>query len=58
MRSADYRVTGDGVGAIEFDLCDIKNWADIGKIEGANVSGVQNPAEGFLEWSQENGAVS
>ena len=59
------RVTGDGVNEAnlsgadlrEVDLSDIKNWADIGKIEGANLAEAENAPEGFLEWCKENGAL-
>ena len=48
LRGADLR---------EVDLSDIKNWADIGKIEGASLAEAKNAPEGFLEWCKENGAL-
>ncbi len=48
LRGADLR---------EVDLSDIKNWAEIDKIEGANLAEAENAPEGFLEWCKKNGAV-
>lgn len=39
------------------NLQDIQNWADIKSIDQANLSGVVNPPDGFLEWAKENGAI-
>ncbi len=39
------------------NLQDILNWADIKSINQANLSGVVNPPDGFLEWVKENGAI-
>jgi len=40
------------------DLTNIKNWRQIESIEKANIYGVKNPPDGFVEWAMENGAVS
>lgn len=42
----------------EVNLLGIENWILIDNIKLANVFAVENPPEGFLEWAQENGAVS
>ncbi len=39
------------------NLQDILNWADIKSIDQANLSGVVNPPDGFLEWAKEKGAI-
>jgi len=39
------------------NLKDIKYWREIKSIKGANITGVKNPPEGFIEWALENGAV-
>ncbi len=39
------------------DLSDIKNWAEIDRIEGANLAESENAPEGFLEWCKKNGAL-
>ncbi len=46
-----------GADLREVDLSDIKNWADIGKVEGANLAEAENAPEGFLEWCKETGAL-
>jgi hypothetical protein len=40
------------------DLANIQNWRQIKSIEFANISGVKNAPNGFIEWAKENGAVS
>lgn len=39
------------------DLKDIKQWEDITSIELANIFGVNNRPDRFVEWAKENGAV-
>jgi len=39
------------------NLRSIKNWLDIKSIELANIYGVENPPNGFIEWAKEHGAV-
>lgn len=39
------------------NLQDIQNWKEIQSIEGANITGVRNAPDGFIEWALENGAV-
>jgi len=39
------------------DIKEIKNWRTIESIKGANITGVKNAPEGFIEWALENGAV-
>ena len=47
-------------GALLYDanLTNIKNWQEIKCIEEANIFGVKNPPDGFIEWATEHGAVS
>jgi uncharacterized protein YjbI with pentapeptide repeats len=47
-------------GAIlyEANLTNIKNWQEIKCIEEANIFGVKNPPDGFIEWATKHGAVS
>ena len=40
------------------DLTNIPNWRQIKSIEFANISGVKNAPNGFIEWATENGAVN
>jgi len=42
------------------NLVGIMNWRKVADIKLANVYGVKNPPEGFLEWAMavENGAIS
>jgi uncharacterized protein YjbI with pentapeptide repeats len=40
------------------DLCFIRKWRDIKRIELANIFNVKNPPDGFIEWAIEHGAVS
>ena len=39
------------------ELQDIRNWREIKNIEYANIYGVTNSPEGFIEWAKEHGAV-
>ena len=39
------------------NLRDIQNWNDIKSIDQANVSGVIDSPDGFLEWAKEKGAI-
>lgn len=38
-------------------LVNIKGWQEIKSIEDANIYGVRNPPDGFIEWAIEHGAV-
>ena len=40
------------------DLRGIQKWKDSVSIKLANLPGVKNPPEGFLEWAIEHGAVA
>jgi len=40
------------------DLTDIKGWRSITSMESANLYGVRNPPDGFIEWAKEHGALS
>lgn len=40
------------------DLKDIVAWGDILSIKLANIYGIKNPPDGFVEWAKEHGAVS
>jgi len=40
------------------NLSHIKEWQEIRSIELANIDGVKNPPDGFIEWAKEHGAVS
>jgi hypothetical protein len=42
----------------EADLHGIKNWTAISEITHANIWGVRNAPEGFVDWAISNGAVS
>lgn len=46
-----------GANLWKSDLRAIKNWRDIKSIEKANISGVKNPPDRFIEWAMKNGAV-
>lgn len=39
------------------DLASVKNWSGIESVSEANIFGVKNPPEGFVEWAIGNGAV-
>ncbi len=39
------------------DLAGLRNWKSIDKIDGANVYGVKNPPDGFVDWAKSQGAV-
>ncbi|KAA3642804.1 MAG: pentapeptide repeat-containing protein [Chloroflexi bacterium] len=40
------------------NLNGIRNWEQIRNIENANISGVIQPPEGFIDWALENGATT
>ena len=39
------------------DLSSVTQWQSIQSIELANVDGIKNPPEGFVEWARQHGAV-
>jgi len=43
---------------ITADLTDIKGWRKIKSIKFANIHGVKNAPDGFIEWAKQNGAVN
>jgi hypothetical protein len=48
----------DGADLSNAYLAQIKGWETIQDISSANIYGVKNPPEGFVEWATQNGAVS
>jgi len=46
-----------GADLSEADREDLKNWNQIGGMEGTNLLGVQNLPEVFLKWPRDQGAV-
>jgi len=40
------------------DLTQIQDWRAIASIEHANIYGIKNPPDGFIEWAIEHGAVN
>jgi uncharacterized protein YjbI with pentapeptide repeats len=40
------------------NLLDVEHWQSIKSIKLANIHGVENPPEGFIEWAKKQGAVS
>lgn len=40
------------------DLHDLRDWRSISSMSGAQIAGVRNAPDGFLEWAAKNGAVS
>lgn len=68
FRSADLSngslVSSDVEGAnfylanlMEADLENLHNWQKIQDIRGANIKGVKNAPEGFIEWAMQEGAI-
>jgi alpha-tubulin suppressor-like RCC1 family protein len=53
VRGADLQ----GVNLEGASLLGIRAWRDIRRVAGANLYGVQNPPDGFLEWAVVNGAM-
>ncbi len=53
VRGADLQ----GVNLEGASLLGIRAWNDIRSVTGANLYGVQNPPDGFLEWAVVNGAM-
>jgi uncharacterized protein YjbI with pentapeptide repeats len=47
-----------GANLNESDINSIKNWQEIKDINKANIWGVKNAPEGFIEWAKEHGALS
>jgi uncharacterized protein YjbI with pentapeptide repeats len=39
------------------NLAGIRDWQELGSIEGADIRGVIRPPEGFVEWAKKTGAV-
>jgi len=47
-----------GARLSEANLLNIRNWQEVKSVEFANIYGVKNPPDGFIEWAKEHGAVS
>jgi uncharacterized protein YjbI with pentapeptide repeats len=47
----------DGADLRGMELQSVKNWQGITGIKGANILGVKNAPEGFVEWAKKLGAV-
>ena len=47
----------EGANLAGADLKDIQNWKGIWPFEGANITGVKNAPDGFVQWALANGAV-
>jgi uncharacterized protein YjbI with pentapeptide repeats len=47
----------DGADLRGVELRSVKNWRGIKGIKGANILGVKNAPEGFVEWAKKSGAV-
>lgn len=47
-----------GANLSESNLANIKDWQKVASIKYANIFGVVNPPDGFIEWAMEQGAVS
>ncbi len=46
-----------GANLSESNLMNVDNWQKIRSIKLANIYGIKNPPEGFIEWAIEHGAV-
>lgn len=64
LKNADF--TGSDLNYASFknadlrdaDFKDVGDWKTITSIEGANIKGLKNAPEGFLEWAKKGGAIS
>ena len=58
LQEADLRWANlNGVDIKLAELENIKNWTELKSIEGADITGIRNPPEGFVKWALENGAI-
>ena len=58
MQSADLRgAVLEKANLQEANLKGIQNWKEIRSVVGANITGVKNTPDGFIEWALEHGAV-
>lgn len=48
----------DNIFIVGTNLADIKQWQEVSSIKDANIRGVRNPPEGFVQWAVDHGAVS